>query len=97
MAKLKPGRPSGSKWSHRIRTVSTFPPPGTFSASRTGEEIARIMARPSVSPKGLGSAILMVQLFINRSEKKLTPRWRAELEEAKRILQARHRTPRGRR
>ena len=45
------------------------------------------MARPDVSPKGIGSAIRMVQYFINRSGRNLTPERRKALERAKRILQ----------
>ena len=65
--------------------MSTFPPPGIFTKS--AEEIARTMARPDVSPKGIGSAIRMVQYFINRSGRNLTPERRKALERAKRILQ----------
>ena len=75
----------GKRWIGAVRTVSTRPPEGTFT--RPAEEIARIMARRSVSPRGLGSAVRMVQYFINRSGKGLTPRRRRELEKAKRILQ----------
>lgn len=45
------------------------------------------MARTDVSPKGLGSGIRMIQFFINRAGKHLTPGRREELEGAKRILQ----------
>jgi len=45
------------------------------------------MARKSVSPRGLGSAIRMVQLFINRAGRNLSGERRRELERAKRILQ----------
>lgn len=75
------------KWSRYVRTESTFPPSGTFT--RPGEEVARIMARKSVSPGGLGSAIRMVQLFINRAGRNLSAARRRELEKAKRILQRR--------
>ncbi|PYR40082.1 MAG: hypothetical protein DMF93_12020 [Acidobacteria bacterium] len=51
--------------------------------------IARTMARKNVSPKGLGSAIRMVQYFINRGGKGLSATRRRELERAKRILQRR--------
>jgi hypothetical protein len=77
--------PKGRRWSHRITTASTFPPPGTFT--KPGEEVARIMASEEVSPLGLGSAIRMVQMFINRAGKKLLPERKRELEKAKRILQ----------
>jgi hypothetical protein len=75
------------KWSRNVKTESTFPPPGTFS--KTGDEIARIMARKEVSPRGLGSAIRMVQMFINRSGRKLGAERRTELERAKMLLQRR--------
>ena len=73
------------KWARTIKTESTYPPEGTFTKS--GEEIARIMARKSVSPGGVGSAIKMVQMFINRGGKKLSAARKRELEKAKRILQ----------
>ena len=67
----------------------TYPPPGTFTCD--AESIARIMASKKVSPKGLGSGIRMIQLFINRSGKNLCPERRNELEQAKHILQERMR------
>jgi hypothetical protein len=73
------------RWVQKVTTVSTAPPTGTFT--RSAREIARIMARPDVSPKGLGSGIRMIQYFINRAGTHLTPRRRKELERAKRILQ----------
>ncbi len=73
------------RWSKDVHTVSTFPPPGTFTKS--GEQVASVMARKEVSPRGLGSAIRMIQLFINRAGKKLAPRRKAELKKAKQILQ----------
>ncbi len=80
-------RKNARNWVISVNTVSTFPPPGTFT--KPAEEVARIMARRSVSPKGIGSAIRMVQYFINRSGKSLTPERRKELEKAKLILQRR--------
>ena len=77
--------PPKRKWSRDIKTASTFPPAVTFTKS--GEEVARIMARKDVSPGGIGSAIRMVQMFINRAGRKLDPERREELEQAKRILQ----------
>jgi hypothetical protein len=73
------------KWARTVKTDSTHPPEGTFTKS--GVEIARIMARKSVSPGGLGSAIKMVQMFINRGGKNLSAARKRELEKAKRILQ----------
>ena len=77
----------GRSWSHEVRTVSTSPPPGLFA--KDAETIARVMATPRVSPKGLGSGIRMIQFFINRAGRSLTARQRRELERAKRILQQR--------
>lgn len=74
-----------SKWSHLVETVSTFPPKSTFT--KKGEEIADIMSRPEVSPKGLGSAIKMVQFYTNRAGRSLSSSQKKELEKAKRILQ----------
>jgi hypothetical protein len=78
-------KPSKGKWSRKIKTESTFPPPGTFT--KAAAEVARIMATRKVSPGGLGSAIKMVQMFINRSGRKLSAERRKELEKAKKILQ----------
>jgi Protein of unknown function (DUF3175) len=72
------------KWSKDVKTESTFPPRGTFTKS--GEEVARIMARKEVSPGGIDSAIKMVQFFINRAGHNLQPERRRELEKAKHIL-----------
>ena len=80
MAKTK-----AKNWIKNVTTVSTYPPPGTFALP--AEKLAMVMARRDVSPRGLGSAIRMVQFFINRSGRNLSQRRRAELERAKRILQ----------
>lgn len=77
----------GRRWVRQVTTDSTHPLPGTFSGSAT--QIARTMARRDVSPKGPGSGIRMIQYFINRRGRKLSPARRAELERAKRILQRR--------
>jgi tRNA(adenine34) deaminase len=75
------------RWSHEVRTVSTYPPPRLFT--KDAETIARVMATRRVSPKGIGSGIRMVQFFINRAGRNLPARQRRELERAKRLLQAR--------
>ena len=75
------------RWVRQVETVSTFPPPGLFT--KDAETIARVMASKKVSPKGIGSGIRMVQLFINRAGKNLPAGRRRELERAKRLLQAR--------
>ena len=83
----KHGQTSKHKWSAGVKTDSTFPPAGTFT--KPGDEVARIMATRKVSPAGLGSAIKMVQMFINRSGSNLSAARKRELEKAKRILQHR--------
>jgi tRNA(adenine34) deaminase len=69
----------------RVKTVSTAPPRGLFT--RDAETIARTMAERKVSPKGIGSGVRMIQFFINRAGKNLTPARKRELEKAKRLLQ----------
>jgi tRNA(adenine34) deaminase len=73
------------RWSHNINTVSTYPPEGIFT--KDAETIARVMSSREVSPKGIGSGIRMVQFFINRAGKNLSPERKAELEKAKKIMQ----------
>lgn len=75
------------RWLRNVKTVSTFAPRGTFLED--AEHIARVMASPTVSPKGIRSAIQMVQFFLNRGGKGLSAARRRELEKAKRLLQAR--------
>ncbi len=74
------------RWVRDVKTVSTYPPEGTFT--KDAETIARTMASKEVSPKGIGSGIRMIQFFINRAGKNLKPGQRRELERAKRLLQA---------
>jgi len=81
MAKKKPKR----KWSHKIKTVSTFPPEGTFT--KDAKSVARILASKKVSPKGIGSGIRMLTMYINRAGNNLDAAQRKELEKAKDILQ----------
>src|ERR671918_1387809 len=92
MAKAKKRRPT-RRWVRQVTTDSTAPPPGTFN--RPAAEIARIMARKDVSPKGPGSGVRMIQYFINRAGKTLSPTRRAALERAKRLLQQRAAKRRG--
>jgi tRNA(adenine34) deaminase len=83
MSKTK--RRSTKRWVKNVTTDSTHPPEGTFE--KPAAEVARIMARKDVSPGGLGSAIRMVQYFINRGGKGLSKTRKQELEKAKRLLQ----------
>ena len=75
------------KWVQEITTDSTSPPEGIFT--KDAETIARVMSKPDVSPMGIGSAIRMVQYFINRAGKGLSKSRKKELEKAKRLLQER--------
>ena len=73
------------KWVRNVKTVSTYPPKDLFT--KDAQTIARTMARKSVSPRGVGSGIRMIQYFINRAGKGLSMTRKRELEKAKRILQ----------
>jgi Protein of unknown function (DUF3175) len=81
-----------TRWVRGVKTVSTFPPEGTFTED--AETIARVMASKKVSPKGIGSGIRMVQLYINRAGKSLPPERKEQLEKAKRLLQEKARKER---
>jgi tRNA(adenine34) deaminase len=87
MAKRRSRKQSKQRWVRRVTSDSTHPPPRTFTGSAA--QIARTMARKDVSPKGLASAIRMIQYFINRGGKGLSASRRRELERAKRILRRR--------
>jgi hypothetical protein len=79
------------KWSRTVKTDSIYPPAGLFTKS--APEIARAMASKRVSPKGPGSGVRMIQFFINRAGRDLSPTRRRTLERAKRLLQTRAKTP----
>jgi len=86
---------TNTRWSAKVKTVSTMPPKGLFT--KDAETIARVMARRSVSPKGTGSGVRMIQFLINRAGRTLPAARRRELEKAKRILQGKRiRRPRRR-
>jgi hypothetical protein len=76
---------STKRWSGNVKTLSTFPPPGLYK--KDAATIARVMATKKVSPNGIGSAIRMVQFYINRAGKNLSVTRKRELEKAKRLLQ----------
>ena len=73
------------KWVRNVKTVSTYPPKDLFT--KDAQTIAKTMAKKSVSPRGLGSGIRMIQYFINRAGKSLSTTRKRELERAKRVLQ----------
>ena len=79
-------RTDKKRWVRKVKSVSTYPPEGTFT--KDAETIARTMASKKVSPKGTGSGIRMIQFFINRAGKSLPAGRKRELEKAKRLLQA---------
>jgi len=58
------------KWVRNVKTVSTDPPKALFT--KDAQTIAKTMAKKSVSPKGIGSGIRMIQYFINRAGKNLS-------------------------
>lgn len=76
-----------NRWSGKVKTVSTFPPPGLFT--RDAETIARSLASKKVSPKGPASGMRMLNFFINRAGKNLSEERRDELERAKVLLSER--------
>jgi hypothetical protein len=76
-----------NRWSSRVKTVSTFPPPGLFN--KDAETIARVLASKKVSPKGPGSGMRMLTFYINRAGKNLSKARRAELAKAKLLLSER--------
>jgi Protein of unknown function (DUF3175) len=76
---------SDPRWSSKVTTVSTFPPKDLYT--KDAKTIARVMATKKVSPKGLGSAIRMVQFYINRAGENLSTARKRELEKAKKLLQ----------
>src|SRR5215831_19158330 len=77
------------RWSGKVKTVSTYPPKDLYK--KDAETIARVMATKKVSPKGMGSAIRMVQFYVNRAGKNLPDERIRMLEKAKHLLQDRAR------
>lgn len=75
------------RWVATIKTDSTHPPEGLFTKSAA--TIARSLASPKVSPKGPGSGMRMLNYFINRAGRGLSPTRLAELEKAKVLLSKR--------
>ena len=80
-------RTTGRRWVRGVTTVSTYPPRGLFN--RDAATIARSLASRRVSPKGVGSGLRMLLFYINRGGRGLSRTRRAELQKAKRLLQAR--------
>ncbi len=80
-------RKKNRKWVSKVKTESTYPPPGLFNKSAA--TIARTLASPDVSPKGPGSGMRMLTFFINRAGRGLSAERRKELEKAKALLSQR--------
>jgi hypothetical protein len=78
---------AGRRWSHEVKTASTYPRERLFT--KDARTIAREMGSRRVSPKGIGSGIRMIQFFINRAGRNLSPSRRRVLERAKHMLQER--------
>jgi len=78
------------KWVRNVKTVSTDPAKDLFT--KDARTIAKTMAKKSVSPKGIGSGIRMIQYFINRAGKNLSVTRQRESEKAKVILQKRRKS-----
>jgi hypothetical protein len=78
--------PEASRWVSGVKTVSTYPPEGLFT--KDPNTIARVMGSKRVSPKGIGSAIRMIQFLINRAGRNLPVERGRALEQSKGILQA---------
>jgi len=78
-------RRTAKKWVQNVKSVSTYPPKDLFT--KDAATIARVMESKKVSPKGIGSGILMIQYFINRGGRGLSAARKRELEKAKHILQ----------
>ena len=73
------------RWSSKVKTVSTFPPRDAFTERRGNAR--QNDGQQEGQSQGLGSAVRMVQFFINRAGKNLPQSRKRELEKAKRILQ----------
>jgi Protein of unknown function (DUF3175) len=78
----KTGNPK--RWVTQVRTASTFPPKGLFK--QKASRIASSLASKRVSPKGPSSGMRMLNFFINRAGRGLSPTRRAELQRAKTLL-----------
>lgn len=76
-----------NRWSGKVKTVSTFPPPGLFT--KDAETIARSLASKKVSPNGPASGMRMLMFYVNRAGKNLSPERTRELGRAKELLSER--------
>ena len=84
MAARKSNSKSGKRWVATVTTDSTHPAKGLFK--KDAATIARALASKRVSPKGPQSGLRMLNYFINRGGKGLSPTRRRVLERAKSIM-----------
>jgi hypothetical protein len=84
MARRKSNRKSAKRWVAKVKTDSTHPRKGLFT--RDAATIAHSLASKRVSPKGPQSGLRMLNYFINRGGKGLSPTRRRVLERAKAIM-----------
>ncbi len=68
------------RWVAKVTTDSTHPPEGLFTKSAA--TIARTLASKKVSPKGPSSGMRMLNYFINRGGRNLSPERKQVLQEA---------------
>jgi uncharacterized protein DUF3175 len=87
MATRKANRKTGKLWVAGVTTDSTHPAKGLFT--KDAATIARSLASKRVSPKGPASGLRMLNYFINRGGKGLSPTRRRTLERAKSIMMKR--------
>ena len=83
-AKKRSTTPPSQRWSADVKTDSTKPAPGLFKQS--GKAIAAGLAKKSVSPKGPGQAVRMLNFYENRGGRNLSSERKGALETAKRLL-----------
>ena len=83
--RTRPRRKPVKRWVHTVTTVSTAPPRGLFT--KDAKTIARVLASPRVSPKGITSGFRMLLFFINRGGRGLSRARRAELRRATVLMQ----------
>jgi len=76
--------PPSKRWSAKVTTDSTKPSPGIFKKS--AKAIATDLLKKSVSPKGPGQAMQMLNFYENRGGKNLPTSRKQALKSAKDII-----------
>ncbi|MGH9573168.1 MAG: DUF3175 domain-containing protein [Candidatus Acidiferrales bacterium] len=88
----KPKSRKQSRWVAKVKTDSTHPPKGLFT--KDAGTIARTLVSKRVSPKGPTSGMRMLNYFMNRAGRNLSPARRRTLQRAKTMLSERIRNSR---